>query len=280
MATPSVVELERKAADLRTRILEAALAAGKGHVPPAFSWVEIGVALFHGGILRFRPDDPTWAGRDRFILSKGHGCLTLYAILADLGVLPSDELTRFVADGGRLAGHPDPAIPGVEAVSGSLGHGLGLAAGLALGLRADDADWAVVTVLGDGECQEGSIWEAAAFASQHGLGRLTAIVDRNRLGATDYTERSLGLEPFADRWAALGWDVRRADGHSIPAILAACGDIHCDATEAPRVVIAETVKGKGVGFMEASPAWHHRMPKGAEIATARAELAARLEARP
>jgi len=269
----ALAELEERAAAVRRRVLEMALAAGKGHVPPAFSWVEIGVALFHGGLLRLRPDEPAWPDRDRFILSKGHGCLTLYALLAERGFLPAAELATFVADGSRLAGHPDPAIPGVEVVSGSLGHGLGLAAGLALGARADGAGWAAVTLLGDGECQEGSIWEAAAFASHHRLGRLTAIVDRNRLGATEYTERSVALEPFADRWSALGWDVRPVAGHDLGAVLEACADLRRAPAGAPRVVVAETVKGRGVGFMEASPAWHHRLPKGAEVAAARAALA-------
>jgi len=272
----AIATLEHKAAALRLRVLETALAGGKGHVPPAFSWMEIGVALFHGGLLRQRPRDPTWAERDRFILSKGHGCLTLYAILADLGYFPPAELDRFVADGALLAGHPDPAIPGVEVVSGSLGHGLGIGAGLALGARADGADWAVVTLLGDGECHEGSIWEAAAFAGHHRLGNLVAIVDRNRLCATDFTERVLALEPLADRFAALGWEVQSVDGHAIPALLAALGDLRGRREGAPRAILADTVKGKGVSFMEASADWHHRMPRGDEVTRARAEIEARL----
>jgi transketolase len=266
--------LEHKAAALRLRVLEAALAGGKGHVPPAFSWMEIGVTLFHGGVLRQRPSDPTWAARDRFILSKGHGCLTLYAILADLGYFPPRELDGFVADGALLAGHPDPAIPGVEVVSGSLGHGLGIGAGLALGARLDGAEWLVVTLLGDGECHEGSVWEAAAFAGHHRLDNLVAIIDRNRLCATDFTERVLALEPLAARLGALGWEVRTVDGHAIPALMAACGDLRARRGAGPLAIIADTVKGKGVSFMEASPDWHHRMPRGDEVTRARAELEA------
>ena len=272
--TVRVEDLERRAAALRARILEAALAAGKGHVPPAFSWVEIGVALFHGGVLRVRPEEPAWRGRDRFILSKGHGCLTLYAILEDLGFLPARALERFAQDGSMLAGHPDPAIPGVEVVSGSLGHGLGIGAGLALGARHDRADWIVVTLLGDGECHEGSVWEAAAFAGHHRLGNLVAIVDRNHLCATSFTEDALALEPLAARWKAHGWEVREVPGHALPVLLDALTGIRERRTAPPLVLVADTRKGKGVSFMEASPAWHHRLPCGDEVARARAELAA------
>ncbi len=269
--------LEQKAAAVRLQVMETALAAGKGHVPPAFSWVEIGVTLFHGGVLRVRPGDPAWLARDRFILSKGHGCLTLYALLADLGFFPSSELATFARDGSRIAGHPDPLLPGVEVVSGSLGHGLGLAAGLALSARHEGAEWIAATVLGDGECHEGSIWEAAAFASHHRLGNLLAIVDRNRLGATTSTERSSALEPFADRWRAVGWDVREVDGHDIGALQTACDDLPRGRSGPPRVVIAETIKGKGVSFMESSESWHHRMPRGSEIDEARSQLVHALE---
>ena len=269
--------LDVTAAAVRQQVMEMALEAGKGHVPPAFSWVEIGVALFHGGVLRLRPDDPAWCDRDRFILSKGHGCLTLYVLLAERGFFPREELATFVRDGSRLAGHPDPLVPGVEVVSGSLGHGLGLAAGLALRARHDGADWRAVAMLGDGECHEGSVWEAAAFAGHQRLGNLLAIVDRNRLGATASTERSCALEPFAARWAALGWDVYEVDGHDVAALRIAFDPGARAPSGAPRVVIAKTVKGKGVSFMEASEAWHHRMPRGAEIDEARAQLARAVE---
>jgi transketolase len=251
-----------------------ALAAGKGHVPPAFSWVEIGVALFHGGIVRHRPDQPRWPERDRFLLSKGHGCLTLYGLLADRGYFPREALDTFAADGSMLPGHPDPAIPGVEVVSGSLGHGLGVGAGLALGARRDGADWKVFVVLGDGECQEGSVYEAMLFAAQHALGNLVAIIDRNGLGSTDFTENVLRLEPLALRWGALGWEVYEVDGHSLPDLVRSLTDARNHPGDRPRVVICRTTKGRGVSFMEGSPAWHHRMPRGEEIERARRELAA------
>lgn len=262
--------LAAKAAMIRRTALRCALAAKKGHVPPAFSWVEIGVALFYGGGLRLRPAQPRWPERDRFVLSKGHGCLTLYAILADLGFFPAAELDRFAADGALLPGHPDLEIPGVENISGSLGHGLGTAAGMALAARLSGAEWRAVALLGDGECQEGSVWEAAMFAGQHRLGNLTAIIDRNGLSATGFTEQVVGLEPLADRLAAFGWDVETVDGHDIAALAA----LLAPRTPRPRplAVIARTTKGKGVDFMENSELWHHRLPQGDEIAAAWRQL--------
>ena len=256
--------LEWKAAFLREQILKTALQAGKGHVAPALSWVEIAVTLFYGGHLNFRANEPRWEERDRFILSKGHGCLTLYAMLADLGFIPISELSTFVKDGSRLAGHPDPDIPGVEVLSGSLGHGLGVGAGYCFGARLDQANWKTFVLLGDGECQEGSIWEAAAFASHHRLKNLIAIVDRNRLGATDFTEGVLQLEPLADRWKAFGWEVCTVDGHSFRELAKAFTSFRLEQHDRPVVILANTTKGKGLDFMEGAPAWHHRLPTGSQ----------------
>lgn len=260
--------LEHKAAEIRLQVLEAALKAGKGHVPPAFSWVEIAVSLFYGGILRFDPRHPAWPERDRFILSKGHGCLTLYAVLADLGFFAKSELDRFAGPGCMLAGHPDPLIPGVETVSGSLGHGLGIACGMALGAKMDDLNWMVFTVLGDGECDEGSVWEAAMFASHHRLNNLVAVIDRNRLSATDFTENTLALEPLALRWQAFGWDVATVDGHSFKELLGALTKSRTQPSPRPQLIIADTIKGRGVILMENSPLWHHQLPKGEQARTA------------
>lgn len=266
------VERARHAARLRIVALETALRAGKGHVPPAFSWVEIAVALFHGGVLRLRPHEPNWPDRDRFILSKGHGCLTLYAAMADLGFFNRSELDSFAKGGALLPGHPDPVIPGVEAVSGSLGHGLGVGSGMALGARLDGRDALTVVVLGDGELHEGSVWEAAMFAAHHKLSRLTAIIDRNGLASTGYTEDVLQLEPLAGRWRSFGWDVVEIDGHSFEAIDGVLDGLRARTDPRPLAVIARTVKGRGVTFMENSPQWHHRMPKGDEIEQARRQL--------
>ena len=266
--------LHLKAAELRLAVLQAALKAGKGHVPPALSWVEIAVTLFYGGFLRLRPNQPNWAERDRFILSKGHGCLTLYAALADLGFFPAQELDRFGQPGSLLAGHPDPSIPGVEAISGSLGHGLGTGSGLALSARLDGRAWRVCVVLGDGECQEGSIWEAAMFAAHHRLDNLAAIVDRNGLQATAFTQETLHQDSMEERWRAFGWDAVTVDGHDLAALAAA---LERPVDGRPRVLIASTCKGKGVTFMENSPQWHHQMPNAGQAEQALAALRARVE---
>lgn len=270
-------ELAHKAAALRLKSLEMALAAKKGHVPPAFSWTEIGVALYYGGVLRHDPANPHWPQRDRFILSKGHACLPLYAMLADLGYFPAHELDRFTTDGALLPGHPDPEIPGVECMSGSLGHGLGTGAGMALAARLRDESWMTYVVLGDGECQEGSVWEAAMFAGHHRLSRLVAIVDRNGLGATARTEDSVALEPLTKRWEAFGWEVAEVDGHSLATLVRVLGDARQRAEGKPLVVIAKTIKGKGVPFMQDSPDWHHRLPKGDEVQLALTALRTQLQ---
>ncbi len=264
----NTTQLKWKAAFVREHILRMALRAGKGHVAPALSWVEIAVTLFYGGHLNFRAHEPHWEGRDRFILSKGHGCLTLYVMLADLGFIPMSELSTFVKPGSRLAGHPDPDIPGAEVLSGSLGHGLGVGAGQCLGAKLDQATWKTVVLLGDGECQEGSIWEAAAFASHHRLKNLIAVVDRNHLGATGFTEEVLPLEPLKDRWEAFGWEVRQVDGHSFQELSEAFTSIGSKQHERPMVILANTTKGKGIDFMEGDPAWHHRLPTDAQAANA------------
>ncbi len=264
--------LDATAAWVRRAALEMALAGGKGHLAPAWSWVEIGVALYHGGVLRHRPSEPLWAGRDRFLLSKGHGCLTLYAILADRGFFPRNALARFVQPDGFLPGHPDPLIPGVEIVSGSLGHGLGVGAGLALAARRDRSDALTVVLLGDGECQEGSVAEAACFAAQHGLDHLVAIVDRNRLGSTARTADVMSHATTRARWESAGFEVRELNGHSFPALLGTLSDVRQRCFGQPLVLLADTVKGRGVSFMEDSPLWHHRLPRDEEIELARAEL--------
>lgn len=251
------MNLEAKAAELRRTILETALKAGKGHLGPALSWVEIGVAL-HYGVMKTG---------DRFILSKGHGSLALYAILADLGLLASSELERFGQAGALLAGHPDHQIPGVDVCSGSLGHGLGVGAGMALANKLDGNGRRVFVLLGDGELHEGSIWEAAMFASHHRL-NLTAIVDWNKLCSADLAANIIRGN-FATRFSAFGWDVLYAGGHDI-----------CDLTEklmripdhAPTLIMADTIKGKGVSFMEGNPKFHHGMPNPEQVVIAREEL--------
>ncbi|WP_413204338.1 transketolase [Rhodospirillum sp. A1_3_36] len=264
--------LAEKAMDIRRIALETALKAGKGHVAPAFSWADLGVMLYYGGVLRVRPEEPHWPDRDRLILSKGHACLTLYAILADQGFFPSAELDDFAGDGSLLPGHPDHRIPGVDVLSGSLGHGLGVAAGMAFAAKVDDKPYRVFTILGDGECHEGSVWEAAMFAGHHRLANMVAILDNNGLSATNYTDQVVTLGPVADRFAAFGWDTVTVDGHDFEALARVFDPASLDARVRPLAVIAQTVKGKGVDFMENSPKWHHQLPKGEQVAAALAQL--------
>ena len=270
--TLSVEELETIGLEIRREILEAAVSKGKGHIGPALSWVEIGVALFYGDILNVRDVGFESPERDRFILSKGHGVLTLYALLAKL----SGGSVRGVRDPDRratsLPGHPDLDIVGVEANSGSLGHGLGIAAGMALAAKHKNAPWSTYVLMGDGECAEGSIWEAAMFAGHHCLWSLTAIVDRNGLGATEATEESNALEPLGAKFESFGWDVEEVDGHDLRALTLL---LQRRSSGRPLAVIAHTVKGKGIDYMEGAVEWHHGIPDPAKVHAARIQLGVR-----
>jgi transketolase len=265
-------ELQRKAKLIRGRILEMVVSANKGHIGGAFSCSDILVALYYGGILRFDPGKPDWSERDRFILSKGHSGIALYAILADLGYFPLQVLSSFCQNGSILGGHPDRNIPGVEIDTGSLGHGLGVAAGLALCAKMEKRDYLSVVLLGDGECYEGSVWEAAIFSAHHELNNLVAIVDRNRQCATDFTEDCNRLEPLAGKWRAFNWDVREINGHSFVELLDALKDLRLRRSPRPLALIAATVKGKGVPFMEGRIKWHHGVPSGENLDIARKEI--------
>jgi transketolase len=268
----NIAALEEKAVWVRRQILETIASSGRGHIGGAFSCTDVLVALYYGGILRHEACNPDWSDRDRFILSKGHSCVALYVILSDLGFFSSCELKSFCRKGSMLGGHPDKRIPGIEADTGSLGHGLGIGAGLALSARLDQKDFMTVVMLGDGECYEGSVWEAALFAGHYRIGSLVAVVDRNRQCAMDFTEECNKLEPLEDKWRAFGWDVAVIDGHSFEQICSAFRDFRARMSEKPLVVLANTIKGKGVSFMEGNIKWHHGVPAGKELAMARKEL--------
>ena len=248
--------LENKARQLRVDIVKSIHKAGKGHIGGAFSIVEILTTLYYGKILKFDSKNPNWKFRDRFILSKGHAGIALYAVLADLGFFPKEEL-NFLNKGRLLAEHPDPRIPGVEIVSGSLGHGLSVGAGMALADKLDKADRSTFVLMGDGECYEGSVWEAAMFASHHQLNNLCGIVDRNGLITHGSTEEINKLEPFADKWQAFGWKVLEVDGHNFNDLNEALNKFQERQFIKPTLIIANTVKGKGVSFMENQAKWHH-----------------------
>ena len=248
--------LSAKAQQFRVDIVNSIHKAGKGHIGGAFSIVEILTTLYYGNILKFDPKNPKWIDRDRFILSKGHAGIALYVVLADLGFFPKEELD-YLNKGRLLAEHPDPRIPGIEVVSGSLGHGLSIGAGMALADKLDNKQRTTVVLMGDGECYEGSVWEAAMFASHHQLNNLCGIIDRNGLITHGNTENINKLEPFADKWKAFGWEVIEVDGHNFNNLHKAFKKIKSKRIKKPTLIIAHTVKGKGVTFMENQAKWHH-----------------------
>lgn len=262
--------LTELAGEIRRTSLEMISRAKSSHIGSVFSAVEI-LAVLYGRVLRVRPDEPDWPDRDRFVLSKGHACAGLYAVLGLRGFFPEARLAEFYVDGGSLAGHAThKGVPGVEVSTGSLGHGLALSVGLAAGAKRKGAPWRVFAILSDGECDEGSTWEAALLAPQLGLGNLTIIVDFNKIQSLGRVDEVLPLEPFADKWRAFGWNVVEVDGHDVDALQAA---LEAEVVAGrPRCVIAHTVKGKGVSFMEDDLLWHYRTPQGEELAAARAEL--------
>lgn len=267
-----IYDLKQKANRVRSQILEGIARAGKGHIGGAFSCTDILVALYYSGILRFNPKDANWRDRDRFILSKGHSALALYTILADLGYFPMSHLLNYGQHGSMLGGHPDKNIPGVEIDSGSLGHGLGIGAGLALCAKMDKKDFMTVVLLGDGECCEGSVWEACMFASCHRLNNLTAVVDRNSICATNFVDNCVQMTPLENKWKSFGWDVRTINGHIFEDIISVFKDFRTRKSDKPLAVIANTIKGKGVSFMEGNTNWHHSVPKGEQLEAARREL--------
>jgi transketolase len=250
-------KLDERSIALRESIVDALVGGRRGHVGSALSLVEI-MRVLYDDVLDVRPGEPAWRERDRFILSKGHGCLALYAILADKGFFGRRELLEQCRPGALLGGHPEAHIPGVEASTGALGHGLAIGVGMALAARLSGRRNRVFVVLGDGELDEGSVWEAALLAAKHGLERLVAIVDYNKLQSYGAVSDVLPLEPLVDKWRAFGFAVRECDGHDVSALRTVFSDIPF-APGQPSVVIAHTVKGRGVAFAEHNPQWHHKV---------------------
>jgi transketolase len=264
-------DLAGHARRIRRTSLEMVHRAGLGHPGGDLSAADILATLFFH-VLRIDPARPQDPARDRFILSKGHASASLYATLAARGFFPLEQLETFAKPLAALNGHPDcRKVPGVEASTGPLGHGLPIAVGMALAAKMDRADWRTFVLTGDGELQEGSNWEAIMAAGQLQLDNLTAIVDRNRLQLSGATERTIGLEPLADRWRSFGWSVAEVDGHDIAGLLQTFEALPIEAGR-PSCVIARTIKGRGVSFIEDRAEWHHRIPTDAELAAALAEL--------
>ena len=262
----------RIAAEVRARLVEMSHQAEAAHLGSCLSCVDILVAAYWY-CLRIDPSRPDDPDRDRFILSKGHAGPALYAVLARRGFFSETLLESFGQDGAVLAEQPSPGCaPGVEAATGSLGHGLNLGLGMALAGRIQNRTYRVVVLLSDGELNEGSIWEAAMFAAARRAGNLTAIIDYNKWQATDRSRDVMALEPLADKWTAFGWNTFEVDGHDLPAL----ADIltRRPTNDLPTAVIAHTVKGKGVSFMEDDNNWHYRIPNAKEVQAAREELLA------
>lgn len=256
-------DIAATAKDIRKKIYQIAHYAGGGHMGAAFSMADIISVLYFDHILKYDSSSPDWEKRDRFILSKGHASYALYAALAKAGYFPEEELRHVGKPGSKFGGHPKMYdIPGVEASTGALGHGLSFAIGVAYANKADNKDSHVYVVLGDGECQEGSIWEGALSAPTLELDNLTVIVDYNKLQAMDDLENIVRMRPFADKWKAFGWNVVEIDGHNHDEIRNA---LLIRQSKIPTLVIANTVKGKGVSFMENVPIWHYRMPNEEEL---------------
>lgn len=270
-----MTELERRANEMRSDIVSMIAEAGSGHPGGSLSSADILTALYFGGVLEHDPARPDWDERDRFILAKGHAAPALYAVLAQAGYFPREELLTLRKLGTRLQGHPDSnLVPGVEVSTGSLGQGLSVAAGIAAGLKLDGKTQSVFALLGDGECQEGQVWEAAMFAAHRGLDNLVAIVDRNCLQIDGNTADVCDPGDLAAKFSAFGWTAVEVDGHDIPALVEALAAAKTARDGRPHVLIARTVKGKGVSFMENQAGWHGKAPNAEQTEAALAELAA------
>ena len=265
-----LLELETVAKELRRDVVEMTYSAGSGHPGGSLSELEILITLYLQ-VMRHDPQNPGWPDRDRFILSKGHACPGLYSVLAKCGYFPREELATFRKIGSRIQGHAHTFTPGVEMNSGSLGQGLSFAIGAALAANLDRKGYRTYVLLGDGECDEGQIWEAAMAASHYKLDNLTAFIDRNRIQNDRFTSEVMELEPLMDKWRAFGWRTLEVDGHSISRLLSAVGKAHRTQGR-PTVIIAHTVKGKGVSFMENNPDFHGRAPNEEEYHQAMEEL--------
>ena len=268
-----MIDLKAMANDIRIDVVKMVTHAGSGHPGGSLSAADIMTALYFGGVMNHDPANPKDPQRDRFVLAKGHAAPVLYAALAHAGYFPCEELPTLRKLGSRLQGHPDcQLVPGVEVSTGSLGQGLSVACGMAAGLRLDGIDAHVFALLGDGECQEGQVWEAAMFAAHQKLGHLIAIVDRNELQIDGRTSDVCDPGDVRAKFEAFGWDAVDVDGHDIDALIEVLGKLKADASDKPHAVIAHTIKGKGVSFMEDQAGWHGKAPNLEQAAQALADL--------
>lgn len=256
------MDLKRIASERRADAVTMIARAGTGHTGGAMSCLDVLTCLYYD-VMNLRPHEPDWPQRDRFVLSKGHCVEGLYAILSDLGFFPREELLTFSQEGSRLIGHPNNKVPGIEICSGALGHGLSVGVGMALGAKRTGQSYRTYVVMGDGEQAEGSLWEAAMAGANYGLDRLYAIVDRNWLQISGSTETVMALEDLAAKWEAFGWDVAQVDGNDMDALLAY---FHGERPEGkPHLLIANTIKGKGLPYAENKAEWHHKVPTEEQV---------------
>lgn len=255
--------LENKAIQIRKELLQMIYNSGTGHTGGSLSSVDILVALYYE-IMEIDPQNPKWELRDRFVLSKGHSVEGYYTILADLSFFPKDELKYFCKFNSSLIGHPSFKVPGIEMNTGSLGHGLSIAVGMALAGKMDDKNYKVYVLMGDGELAEGSIWEGAMSANHYKLDNLVGIIDRNKLQISGDTENIMSLENLEEKWRAFGWSVITLDGNNIKELIKKLKEIPMDKDK-PHVIIANTIKGKGVPFIENNPKWHHKVPNEEQL---------------
>jgi transketolase len=252
-----VALLDQRSKDLRKVVVKTMIAGNRGHLPSAFSVIDI-LRVLYDDILRFDSSQPLMKDRDRCILSKGHGCLALYAILADKGFFPAEELDRFCKKGAMLGGHPEQGkIPGVEASTGSLGHGLPIGVGFALNGKYEKQTYNTFVVVGDGEINEGSVWEAAMMASKHRLDNLVVVVDYNKQQSYDSTSVVFELEPLIDKWNSFGFSTTEVDGHDIYRLKEVLLKVPLQEGK-PTAIICHTIKGKGISFLEKNLDWHHK----------------------
>ncbi len=266
-------ELDTKllAKDIRVSALRMANLSKGSHIGSVFSIADI-LAVLYGRILLFRPQEPSWENRDWFILSKGHAGAGVYAALAAVGFFDKMLLDSHYQNNSRLSGHvSSKKVPGVELSTGSLGMGLGVSAGIAYSKKLDDRNESIFCILSDGECDEGSTWEAAMFAGHQKLSQLTIIIDYNKLQSIKTTTETLNLEPFREKWESFGWDTIQIDGHCHESLFSSLRKVNSKSNK-PRCIIANTVKGKGVSFMENNVLWHYRSPQNEEYEAAMREL--------
>lgn len=267
-----IKSLEKKATDIRIEVLKMIRKAGAGHIGGSFSSIDILTALYFE-VMNVDPNHPNWEDRDRFVLSKGHIAESLWVVLANKGFIDKAELETFSQFGTRLIGHPNNKVAGVEMNTGSLGHGLPIATGMAMAAKMDHKSYKTYTLMGDGELAEGSVWEAAMAASHYKLDNLIAIIDCNGLQISGTTDEVMNSGPLAEKWESFGWNVVTVNGHDIQQLVSALsGSAHIAGK--PTLIIAKTIKTKGISFAENVPSWHHHVPTDEQFELALKELEA------